>query len=114
MIRKHCNVLLVTALMLTLLTGCRGNVSHREDGMITDPTGSGATVSTTPTIATMPSTDTVPMDTLPSDPTDVTGNTGASESSGTQESTRPSKDPAQSGQEGRARHAHPRDPMARN
>ena len=47
MIRKHCNVLLVTALMLSLLTGCRGNVSHREDGMITDPTGSGATVSTT-------------------------------------------------------------------
>lgn len=97
--KKSCSALLALALMLSAFTGCRRNVSTREDGMVTDPTV------TTGTVATMPSTDTAPVDTQPSAATQSPAETDATGD------TTPS-DP--SAPEGRARHAHPRDPMQRN
>ena len=115
--RKHCTPFLVLAVMLALLTGCRGNVSDREDGKITEPTSFTATM---PTIATMPSTDTAPIDTMPSAETEGTNETQhtqpnpADEVPGMSDATNPSDTSEPEGQEGLARHAHPRDPMHRN
>lgn len=64
--RKAITPLVVAALVMTVLTGCRGNVSERPDGMVTE---SGTTPSTS---ATMPGTDTAPIDSLPTTPTDQT------------------------------------------
>lgn len=50
---------LAAFLAIMLLAGCRGNVSERSDGMVTEP---GTMPSTS---ATMPGTDTAPIDTLP-------------------------------------------------
>lgn len=50
---------LAAFLAITLLAGCRGNVSERSDGMVTEP---GTMPSTS---ATMPGTDTAPIDMLP-------------------------------------------------
>lgn len=105
--RKYCSALLAVAVMLCMLSGCRGNVSDRTDGKITEPTG---------TVATMPSTDTAPIATAPSavtegtNPGSMTDSTAQTET-GTTGDTSPA-DP--STPEGRARHAHPRDPMQRN
>lgn len=109
--RKSYRVFLIPAMMLALLTGCRGNVSNREDGKITEPT---ATVATMPTAATMPSTDTAPIGTMPSPSTESTGSTHATEAtaeSGMTDATASTDVPEQ---EGRARHARTRDPMERN
>lgn len=57
---------LVAALVMTVLAGCRGNVSECPDGMVTE---SGTTPSTS---ATLPGTDTAPIDSLPTTPTDQT------------------------------------------
>ena len=103
--RKYYRVFLIPAMMLALLTGCRGNVSNREDGKITEPTA---------TVATMPSTDTAPIGTMPSPSTESTGSTHATEAtaeSGMTDATSASDVPEQ---EGRTRHARTRDPMQRN
>lgn len=72
--RKASIALLAAALTMTLLTGCRGNVSERSDGMVTEP---GTMPSTS---ATMPGTDTAPIDTLPPASTEqTTPHTGETE-----------------------------------
>lgn len=60
--RKMIAAAAAFCLMATLLCGCRGNVSSREDGKITDPTG---------TAATMPGADTTPS--YSTHPTETTG-----------------------------------------
>lgn len=57
--RKAITPLVAAALAITVLAGCRGNVSDRTDGMVTEP---GTTPSTS---ATMPGTDTAPIDPPP-------------------------------------------------
>ena len=79
--RKYFGAIVALALIASLLGGCRGgNVSDREDGVITDPTN-------TSTTATMPSTDTAPIATTepvvttgPSESTDATMNSGTTDS----------------------------------
>lgn len=57
--RKTHLLVLTVLLSISLLTGCRGNVSSRPDGQITGPTE-------TTTVPTMPGTDTVPLEPHPS------------------------------------------------
>lgn len=109
--RKIYSALLALALMMTVLSGCRGNVSSRKDGKITEPTA------TTGTVATMPSTDTAPIATAPSATTEETTLPAGTDSTGITEHTTETGVTTPSNEsvpEGRARHAHPRDPMHRN
>ncbi len=63
---KAITPLVAAALAMTVLAGCRGNVSERPDGMVTEP---GATPATS---ATMPGTDTAPINPLPPTSTEQT------------------------------------------
>lgn len=106
--RKYFNGAIALALVATLMTGCgRRNVSNNKDGMITEP----AT-----TAATLPSTDTAPVETTQphtstaetihpgnGNPTDATEHTNeATHGTDTTVVTEPA--------EGETRHAHPRTP----
>lgn len=109
--RKIYSTFLACALMLTVLSGCRGNVSSRKDGKITEPTA------TTGTVATMPGTDTAPIATEPSVTTEETTHPAGTESTHTTEGTADTHSTAPSdasAPESRARHARPRDPMHHN
>jgi len=81
--RKICIAVLALAIMAICFTGCRKNVSDREDGTITE-----STAMTEPSV-TMPSTDTTPAITtepsFQSDSTETTDETGTSESETTQD-----------------------------
>lgn len=115
--RKYLTAAVALTLIASMLGGCRnGNVSDRNDGVITDPTV------TSGTMATMPSTDTTPIATTnPSvstestthpgnenstATTDMTENSGAADHSGVSDATGDSGNV-----EGRTRQSGSRNPM---
>lgn len=102
--RKAITPLVAAALAMTVLAGCRGNVSNRTDGMVTEP-------DTVPsTSATMPGTDTAPIDPLPTTSTEqATDSTG--ETKGKDTTTDPT---AARGRRAPEKHTNPGAPTHRS
>lgn len=102
--RKSIAAAVALTLVASLLGGCGSNVSDREDGKITETTG---------TVATMPSTDTAPT-VMPHETTNPTEHTGRNETTdgthetgGIREDMEGAMDDITGESQSRARQAHP-------